>query len=60
MMSVMTISGDGVSEVKSLKYLRSFIQKNRGFDEYVKHKIKCGWIKWREVSGVLSDKKIPM
>jgi len=56
----MTISGDEVNEVESFKYLGSFVQMNGGFDKDVKHKIKCRWIKWREASGVLCDKKIPM
>jgi len=56
----MTISGDEVKEVDSLKYLGSFAQKNGGFDESVKHSINCGWINWRETSSVLCDKRIPM
>jgi len=56
----MTMSGNKVSEVESFKYLGFFVQKNGGFDEDVKHGIKCGWIKRREVSGVLCDKRIPM
>jgi len=31
--SIMTISGDEVSEVESFKYLGSFVQKNGGFEE---------------------------
>lgn len=38
---VMTISENAVSKVESLKYLRSFVQKNGGFDKVVKHMIKC-------------------
>lgn len=50
-----------VGKVKSFKYLEYFDwQKNGVFDEYVKYKIKCGRIKWRESLGVLCDKKIPM
>jgi len=26
----------------------------------VKHRMKCGWMTWREASGVLCDKIIPM
>jgi hypothetical protein len=58
--SAMTISGVEVSEVESFKYLGSFVQKNGGLDEDVKHRIKCGWMKWREASGVLCDKRIPI
>jgi len=47
-------------EVESFKYLGSFIQENRNFDEDVKHRIRWGWIKWREASGVLCNNRIPM
>jgi len=56
----MTIDGDEIKEVECFKYLKSFVQKNRGFDKDVKHRIRCGWIKWIEASGVLCDKIIPM
>jgi len=56
----MKIYGNEVSEVKSFKYLGSFRQKNGGFDKDVKHRIKCESIKWKNVSGVLCNKKIPM
>lgn len=42
------------------KYLGLFVQKNGCFNEDVKHKIKYGWVKSREASGVLCDKTIPM
>jgi len=45
------IREDEVSEVEIFKYLGSFVQKNGGNDEGVKHRIKCGWIKWKEASG---------
>ncbi|XP_050532668.1 uncharacterized protein LOC126900777 [Daktulosphaira vitifoliae] len=36
------------------------MQKSGGIDEDIRHRIKCGWLKWRKVSGVLCDKRIPM
>lgn len=35
----MEISEDTVGEVESINYVGSFIQKNGGFDDDVKHKI---------------------
>lgn len=55
----MTISSDIIGEVKSFKYLGSFVQKDGGFDEDVKYRVKFGWIDLREASGTLSDKRIP-
>jgi len=54
----MIVGGHKVKEVENFKYLRSLVQKNGGFDEDVKHRIRCRWIKWWEASGVLCDKKI--
>jgi len=56
----MIISGDEVSEIESFKYLGFFVQHNGGFDEDLKHRIICGWVKWREASGVLCDMRIPV
>ena len=54
------LSGDVVGEVERFKYLGSVIQKDGGFEEDMKHRIKCGWTKWREASGILCDKRIPI
>lgn len=36
------------------------MQKNEGIVEKVASRIRRGWIKWREATGVLSDKKVPL
>jgi len=38
----MTIDRDKIREVEIFKYLGSFVQKDRGFEEDVKHRIRCG------------------
>jgi hypothetical protein len=58
-MEVMTISGDVVDVVENFKYSGSFEQEDGGFDMDVKHRIRCGWMKWKEVLGILCDKRIP-
>jgi hypothetical protein len=35
------------------------LQKDGDIDEDVKHRILAGWLKWRQASGVLCDKKVP-
>jgi hypothetical protein len=53
----MTISDDVIDEFENFKYL---VQNDDGFGMDVKHRIKCGWIKWRKTSGVLCNKRISM
>jgi hypothetical protein len=36
------------------------LQKNEDIDEDVSHRIKAGWLKWRQVSGILCDPSVPL
>ena len=35
------------------------LQKDGDVDEDVSHRIKAGWMKWRQASGVLCDRRVP-
>lgn len=35
-----------------------YLYKNGGLEGNMKHRIKCGWTKWRKVSGILYGKRI--
>ena len=35
------------------------LQRDGDIDEDVSHRIKVGWIKWRQASDVLCDKRVP-
>jgi hypothetical protein len=35
------------------------LQRDGDIDQDVSHRIKAGWIKWRQASGVLCDKRVP-
>ena len=35
------------------------LQRDGDIDEDVSHRIKAGWMKWRQASGVLCDKRVP-
>ena len=35
------------------------LQRDEDIDEDVSHRIKAGWMKWRQASGVLCDKRVP-
>jgi hypothetical protein len=37
--------------------LGSMLQKDGDIDEDVRYRISAGWLKWRQASGVLYDKK---
>jgi hypothetical protein len=39
-------------------YLGSKLQSEREINEDVSHKIRAGWVKWRQAFGVLCDKKV--
>ena len=55
-------SGDGgeLKQVTSFKYLGSVMSEEGGCDLEVRQRIKAAWAKWREVSGVILDCKVPM
>jgi hypothetical protein len=42
------------------RYLRSILQKDGDIDEDLSHRIKAGWLKWRQASGVLCDLRVPL
>ena len=35
------------------------LQKDDDIDEDVRHRISAGWLKWRQVSGILCDRRVP-
>jgi hypothetical protein len=43
----------------TFQYLESMLQSEGEIDEDVSHKIRVGWVKWRQTSSVLCDKKVP-
>ena len=43
----------------TFRYLRSMLQRDGDIDADVSHRIKAGWIKWRQASDVLCDKRVP-
>jgi hypothetical protein len=55
------VSLEGQVEAKkdTFRYLGSMLQKDGDIDEDVRHRISAGWLKWRQASGVLCDKKVP-
>ena len=54
-----SLEGQVVARKDTFRYLGSMLQRDGDIDEVVIHRIKAGWMKWRQASGVLCDKRIP-
>lgn len=52
----MKISGDEVSGVDRLKYLRFVLQMNGSIKKDMNHRSSCGWMRQKETSGIFCDK----
>ena len=48
-----------VVQKDTFRYLGSVLQKDGDIDEDVWHRISAGWLKWRQASGILCDKRVP-
>jgi len=49
-----------IPQVTRFKYLGSLVQNDGEIEADVSHHIQDGWLKWRRVSRVLCDKKVPL
>jgi hypothetical protein len=54
------LGGQVVPKKDIFRYLGSMLQKDGDIDEDVSHRIKAGWLKWRQVSTVLCDPRVPL
>ena len=45
-----SLDGQVVPEKDTFRYLGSMLQKDGDIDEDVSHRIKAGWMKWRQAS----------
>jgi len=54
-----SLDGQVVPQKDTFRYLGSMLQKDGDIDEDVNHRIKAGWMKWRQASGILCDKRVP-
>ena len=54
-----SLEGQVVSKKDTFRYLGSMLQRDGDIDAYVSHRIKAEWIKWRQVFGILCDKRVP-
>jgi Reverse transcriptase (RNA-dependent DNA polymerase) len=54
-----SLDGRVVPMNDTFRYLGSMLQSEGEIDEDVNHRIRAEWVKWRQASGVLCDKKVP-
>jgi hypothetical protein len=54
------LDGQMVSKKDTFCYLASMLQKDGDIDEDLSHRIKVGWLKWRQASSVLCDPRVPL
>jgi hypothetical protein len=54
-----SLGGQVVPKKDTFHYLRSMLQREGDTDEDVSQRIKVGWIKWRQTSRVIYDKRVP-
>ena len=59
-MGDVTLDGQVVPKKDTFRYLGSMLQKDGDIDEDLSHRIKAGWLKWRQASGVLCDPRVPL
>jgi hypothetical protein len=59
-----TISEDGDVSLRgqvvpkdTFRYLGSMLQRDGDINEDVSHRIKAGWMKWRQASGILWERE---
>ena len=54
-----SLEGQVVPTKDTFRYLGLMLQKDGDVDVDVCHRIKAGWMKWRQASGILCDKRVP-
>jgi hypothetical protein len=54
------LDGQVVPNKHTFRYLGSMLQKDGDIDEDLSHRIKAGWLKWRQASGVLCDPRVSL
>jgi hypothetical protein len=48
-----------VPKKDTFRYIGSMLQKDGDIDVDICYRIKAGWMKWRQASSILCDKRVP-
>ena len=54
------LGGEEIKTVTTFKYLGSMFDEEGGTTTDCKNRVRLAWNKWREVTGVICDKKVPV
>ena len=52
------LGSDKMNTVTTLKYLGSIFDSNGGAERNINNRVKLAWMKWKQLAGVLCDKKV--
>ena len=56
----MVLDGEIIKKVDRFKYLGSLVDETGSVEGEIKSRIQSGWKNWREMSGILCDRKVPV
>ena len=56
----MQLGDDKPNTVTTFKYLGSIFDSNGGAERNINNRVKLAWMKWKQLTGVLCDKKVPI
>ena len=54
------LEDDKLNTVTTFKYLGSIFDSNGGAERDIINRVKIAWMKWKQLTGVLCDKKVPI
>jgi hypothetical protein len=54
------LDGQVVPKKDTFHYLELMLQKDGDIDKDLSHRIKVGWLKWRQISDVLCNPRVPL
>ncbi len=54
------LGDDKLNTVTTFKYLGSIFDSNGGAERDINNRTKLAWMKWKQLTGVLCDKKVPI
>ena len=54
------LGDDKLNTVTTFKYLEPIFDSNGGAERDINNRVKLAWMKWKQLTGVLCDKKVPI